>query len=443
MFSLIDLFCFVGALVFPILPKLTNEKIEFFDIILLFYLYIDISSYFVSQYVNYIYLMNTIVLIYSLKYLFIDNPRYFGYFKSIKNAAFMFLGAFLILPVLQGANIDKSTRFFSVTYVSIILLPIALHYYATRGDIHKLLRSGYYFILIWCLFVLYATYFKLGDEVSERVGGTIFHFGKIAVRGGITYIAFALMLVPLIWKVLKKREKIIMLCCVALIFATFFSALKRAVFFIVALAVINYLFNSKMGIKTKLSVTFVVFILLVLVPSGFSGEQKTMFVERYEARGAENKFSYEAVEGDPRFDEPLLVWNHMVKQGADKLLIGIEGAPEISLGPVARREMTFRAIHNEYGMLLYKFGIIGLFLYVILFYSFYRRAAKLKKILFNSGINVIEYWIVFQNLIIIFLIEAIAGGHSHPTFRGLVLLYSGAIAGHLFKLVKNRPGQNA
>lgn len=435
-----DMLFFLGAALFPFLPRMVKGKFDFIDIILLLFLYVDISLLYVAQFVNYTYFIYFIVFIYSLKSLFIDQKYYPGYFVSVKNVAYAFLAAFLLFPIFHNENISQSTRFFATTFTSIILLPLALKYYSTKGDIRKLLRFGYYFILVWCLFVIFATAFKLGGEASEAIGGKLFYFGRVAIRGGITYISFALLLVPLIFKLLKKREKIILLCCTAMIFAVFIASLKRFVFIIIPLAVANYLFRSKANMGSKIGIVAAMIVLILILPS--NPTLKNEMAKRYEERGAERKYSFEAVEGDIRIEEPLIAIEYMSRFGLLENLVGIETNVEIKIDREGYSRIK-RAIHNEYAMLFMKFGLIGVMLYVALFAVFYRKIAKLKKKLTRMKVNVNEYWIVFQNLVLIFLIEGMVGGHSHITFRGLVFLYSGAIAGHFYQLVKANTKQAA
>jgi len=434
-----DLILFTGVLLFPFIPYIVKGKFEFIDIILLFYLYVDITVLYVSQFVNYIYLVNAIVLLYSLKYFFIDNRAYIAYFKSVKNVAYMFLGAFLLFPFFQGINLDKSTRFFSMTFVSIILLPMAIHYYSTRGDIKKLLHFGHYFFIAWCLFILYATVNKLGGFDSERIGGTLFYYGKVAARGGLTYISFALLLVPLMMKYLKKRERIVQIVCAGFVFAALLAALKRFVFVVIALGLLNYLIKRKLKMRVKVGLIAGVGALVIFLLSGVG--MKETVNERFESRGGENKFSMEAVESDIRIDEPLIVLDYMWKQSDSfGFLIGIKTDLRIKVHDP--RVFNKRTIHNEYAMLFMKFGLIGVILYIMIFVILYRKAAKLKKYLVKRRVDIMEYWIVFQNLVLIFLIEGMVGGHSHPTFRGLVMLYAGAIAGYLYKLAQGNQNKN-
>jgi len=430
---------FIGALLIPFIPNLTRTRLEFIDIILLYFLYIDFTVIFVLQSVYYLYLVNVIVLLYSLKFFLLDNRPPARYFMSVVVVTFVFLAVFFLFPILHSENINLSTRFFSVTFASVILLPIALFHYSMKGDLHKVLRNHYHFLLLWGVFVLIATLFKLGGEVSTHYGGSVLYFGFMARRGSITYISFALLLVPLLYRFLKRRERIVVLLCTGLVVIALLSSLKRFVFIVIALGVGNYLLKRKLKARVKIGIVAALGLTFIFIPTSTGMQQALM--ERYAERGGEGKFSVQAMENDIRIDEPLFVLDYMRRRSSFDFLFGIKTDLIIEIN--APRVFKKREIHNEYAMLFLKFGIIGLVLYLMIFFLLYRRTAKIKRLLERQRINVSEYWIVFQNLLLIFVLEGMVGGHSHITFRGMVLVYCGAIAGHFYKLAKGNQGQHA
>jgi hypothetical protein len=289
----------------------------------------------------------------------------------------------------------------------------------------------FWFILLWCVFVLFATWFKIGGEGSERVGGTFFHFGQMGNRGGLTYISFALLTVPLIIRYLRPVQKYILLALVVMIFIIFMAALKRFVFFVLAFGLVNYLLRSKIkiGYKIQILTLLAVFAVIFFTNKNIQG----LFEQRYIQQGGEREFSEEAISGDIRVYEPYYAFLEVRQRELMNILIG---SKQRAVMDIQHNEQIYedREIHNEYATIILKYGFIGLFFYLSIFFALYRHTFRLNRKLNKLKLHTTDFWIVFQNFALIFVIEGMVGGHIHVTYRGLVFLFTGAISGFFSKL---------
>jgi O-antigen ligase len=308
------------------------------------------------------------------------------------------------------------------------LLPLAFFHYSRKPNLKFLLNSTFVLIVSFVLYVLLATPMQLGGFESERIAGTTFYYGNIAIRGGITYFSFVILLSPLLINYIKSWQKIILIMAIPIVLVFFLTALKRFVFLVVFLGILNYLFRPTMQTKYRLRIGFLTLIISLGVLSADFVQNATS--ERYLERGADRKFSTEAIESDMRIYEPYSVFMSILNKPIYNILIGEKGRPEYDIehsGTVARR-----VIHNTYASLLSEIGIIGLILYLLIYYKFYTKIYFFYRSIKSYKKEYLLYWIAFQNMFLIFIIQGMVGGQIHVTLRGLVFLYSGALGGYFY-----------
>ena len=430
-----DLFIILGALAIFLYPFF-SKKIDFLDIILIYFLYFDIMIVFIVHPPSFIYFENLLILIYSF-YSFYKRGLLIN---SLSLPVFVFLILNILVPIYQGDDINQSFRIFSRIFSSIILLPLAISYYSNKNNLKKLFKSIYWFILLWCLFVIIATPFSLGGFQSERVGGNVFYFGEMAMRGGVTYISFFILSIPLILKSLKKYERYILIICSLFILIIFFAVLKRIVFVIILLGAANYLFKSSIKIRFKIISTFLplIFLIILFNISFFTNMLDIRINERlYNVSRNKDKISVNALRNDIRIFEPFYVLENLREKKYSQILFGSKERAIMDLNHYGAFYQN-REIHNTYATMVMKLGIIGLFFYLLIFYKVYIYVYNLKKKLVSKNLNVGEYWILFQNLFFCFLIEGIVGGHTHTTYRGFIFLLFGAICGYFYNLNRSK-----
>ncbi|NPD46732.1 hypothetical protein [Lentimicrobium sp. S6] len=338
---------------------------------------------------------------------------------------------------MKGESIDQSIRTFSKVFTSVIILPISFHYYSKKGNIKNLIISGYYFIIAWVMIVLLFTILKydaVGDKLgSTTFGGGIFYFGNMGQRGALTYISFALLIVPLIMSNFLNKRKSTLFISIGFILSILFIALKRFSFVVIILGLFNYLIKSTISFKLKLRLVLGASVILILV--FFTTDLKDITIKSYDNRGAERKFGTEAISSDIRIFEPFYVFRQIGDNSMSDFFFGKKMAKRTISISTSNFEGD-RVVHNEYAQILLKYGIFGLVMYLYIFVILYKIVLRLKKELQIRNIYRDEYWIVFQNFLIIFIISGMVGGHVHITFRGFVLLFLGGIGGYFYSLLR-------
>lgn len=429
---------FFGLLLFLLVPSITKGKLHFIDVFLIFCLYFDSAIAFAgSQRVNFLYAQPMITLIYSLYYFSSRMGKMSVWDKKVFYPVLGFLFVILFSPIIKGADIDQTVRSFSLNYSSLIMLPIAFHHYSTRGDIENLFKVGGYFIILWTFSVLIFTFFRVdtlsGYAGAESFGLGLFYFGDMSRRGAISYMGLALLLLPAILPFFRKQKKLILIISSVFVGAILLISMKRFSLIAITLGMANYIISTKVRIfrKVSLAANVVILIIPVFLFTNLAG----MIVQSYYQRGAQRKISLVAMQEDLRFYEPLYIINYTIEGGIIGMLLGRDLDDKFDI-ETEKYTLVNRTIHNQYGVYMLLFGFTGLILYLMIFIRLYYITRKFRRYLsIKRGVN-FQYWLVFQNIVIIFLLGGIGGGHTHITYRALVLIFAGGISGHFYKMLK-------
>lgn len=425
-----------GSLMFFIYPLLAENKRSFIDYYILFCLYFDATAVFYQP--PLIFSQGVLTAFAFAVYFLNYRNKMTKEHRTMFWLTLFFLSIILLSSVIQDLNLGFLITNLLRVSASLAILPVAFHYYSTRGSINILLRSGYYFLVVWTLIVILFSFFQV-DHVydptstwthmgAETFGGGVIYFGNMGRRGAITYIAFALLLTPLLYSAANRKQRLILYLCSGFILAVLFISLKRFSLVVLVLGVFSYFLRSKVSVAGKISASLGIVGAIVLL---YNLNVFDLTIQQYEQRGAEAVYSLEAVEGDIRFVEPIYVIKHVFSGTPFQVFFGRESERIIDID-----DKIGWQVHNQYAQYLLLYGFVGLFSYLYLFYFLYKKTNTYKKYLMRSNININNFWIVFQNLIIIFIISGMVGGHIHITFRSLVLLFAGGISGYFYKLLK-------
>ncbi len=433
---------FLGSLFFVVMPVF-SKKWAFVDLYILFCLYFDIINVLVthSTEVNMQYFQNAIVLSYSAYYILTYMRKFPLKNKKLLYATFILFVVILLTPLFNGANINQSLRYFSMNAASIAILPIAYHYYSTKGNFYQLLKVVYSFIVISVIAIVVFSLSKT-DTVDGRLGTETFgqgiiYFGNMSQRGALTYIAFALLCFPLIFiQITYKGRRFVFMIASVFILVVLFIALKRMALIVVIGGGVLYLLKSRLSIGKKSLFVFTMFLVGVVFVWGTNIDKVVR--DSYEMRGGERTFSEQAVQNDIRMYEIGYVISDLFNHSIDDFIFG--RASEDRFVYIRSNQYSgSRDIHNAYARILLKNGILGLLAYVgvliVLFRSIPKTPLGLSE---KEKDDLINYRLVFFNLVGWFIISGMVGGHLHITFRGFVFYVSASIAAYLGVVYNNK-----
>lgn len=428
---------FLGLIFFLFIPSMSKGKLRFIDVFLFFCLYFDAAIVFAGPLTaNFTYTQSIIVLLYSINYFAGKTNKLNVMENRIMFPVIGFLSVVLLVPILKGADANETARSFALTSSSLLILPLAFHHYSTRGDIRNLIKAGGYFIISWVIIVLIFTALRVdtlsGNVGSDSFGLGIFYYGDMSRRGAISYMGIAILLLPLILPLFKSTNKTVLILSSVFVGVLLLVSMKRFALIAIVLGMVNYIISSKLKIGRKIGL--IASAALVIIPVFLFTNIESLVIKSYYKRGAERKISVVAMQEDLRFYEPLYILKYSAGAGVLGVLLGRDTVAKMDI-ETDKYFIADRKIHNQYGAYMLLYGVLGLILYLMIYTRIYMLTRKFKKLLSNLHRIDYQYWIVFQNIVVIFVLGGIGGGHIHVTYRSMVLLFAGGISGHFYKLL--------
>ena len=364
--------------------------------------------------------------------------------------AVIIIGLYLIiLPrVLNSYSLNKTSRsiFHFTIYILILLLFSSKPLYSAIVS-SKILLSilmfplGYmmvnspirfnilisrialnYYIIILGFFL--SNVFNLGgytyaEEVDFQTGG---------YSDGWNNLTYALLLSPLIliYQDLGKWKKAIITLSALIILVLLIISFKRiAIAGLVLGFVIYFVISGKVAGFIKILVTTGLFI-LISYPIYQDIIDSQLFARK-------KRFEQGWLEQEARYLETIYVWNETFSfDNMAKSLIGLEAFN--SVGNYANGAFGRRQLHVDYNLIMNTCGILGLVLYMRIFYLIItnalimRRKYKFRKILTNRNSILIAVLFVLS---ITPLFTSFGGQMYHLSFRSMIFLFLGAITRYL------------
>lgn len=438
---------FLVLLLVLLIPGLSSKRITFVDIYLIVSLFFDSMIVFGGPMrVNFPYARALVFLVFSISYFGTKMRNLGRWDKALLYPIGSFLLITLLFPILKGASLDAVFREWIVYYYPMLILPIAFHYYSRAGDIRNLVSSAGYFMIAWVALVGMFTFLKIDSIIpsghlgSRSFGMSVIFFGDMARHGAISYMGMFLMVLPLAITIIRRQFRAILIVCSMVVIVILLIALKRFSLIALALGMMNYILSTKVRIRNRLGIIIVS--LIFLVPLFFVDSFRSLMSDSYEYRKGSEKISLEAIEGDLRFYEPLYVVQHTVAGGLSAMVIGRQKDNIMDIES-EEHSLSGRNIHNQYGQYILIYGFTGLILYLLIYFQIYRFTYKFKQYLQIRNMIDFRYWVTFQNLVIIFLLGGIPGGHGHVTYRGVVFIFAGGICGYFYKLYQKNLSHQA
>ena len=427
----IILLVFMGSL------WVAKRKLSFIDVYPLVLVFFDISVRFAgSNYIAYNYLQRFLTLSFIALYLVRNWPSMTKLSTKTLYVTIAFLFLVLISPFLRGESVVSTLKNFSVVAPSMLVFPVAYHYYSTRGKLKNLLQVACYtsVVLVAAIIVFSILRIDVAFREDAHLGSAAFgmwilYYGQLGQRGALTYIWILILLYPLIIREVKGGVKVLYVVSILIMTAVMFISLKRATLVIVMLGIMHLFLRSRISFKIQIlsiSITAVTaFFLLSFTP--FAG----IVIDSYYKRGAERKFGIENVQQDVRFYEPLYVIDSALDGGIRGLLLGSQSSTVMDIQSDTHYILD-RKVHNQYGMYVLYYGVIGLFMYVYLLYIIYSKGMRSCAALSGTGFVDRIAEVSFQNLTILFALEGLTGQHELMTYRSLVFLLAGCLSGHFY-----------
>jgi len=309
-------------------------------------------------------------------------------------------------------SLNVSTKIF----ISLLMLPIGYSLFKTFESINSLNKKIFLSYILIILGLFLSNYFKLGGYTySEGVG--IQAGGFEDKWNNLTYL---LLLAPLYLSLKTKRiNKFFFIISFFAILVVLLISLKRiAIIGFILGYFIFYLFYGNYGKAIK-NVLIIGLLLFAFLPFYFDAMKAVIEVRK-------ERFKPNFIKSEARYLETLAIWKEIFSfKDPVKSLFGTEAFN--SIGMYAEGAFGQRQAHVDYNLILISNGIVGLFLYLNIYFQIFVKYKKANLKLKQKRYRLIKG--IFFALFFTSLITSLSGEMYSLTFRTIIFLYLGASLG--------------
>lgn len=355
-----------------------------------------------------------------LRGVFIAGFSFYCLAKSpnnrVKTGVLLFIVYIICLfPFSGNPSYSISTSF--KVFLSLMMLPLGFFLINNITSFKHLARGIYWLAAFLILGFLASNIFGLGGmSYSDKI-----EFDTGAQGTNWNVLTYILLSAPLFYfsEPSIVRRRIMYLMLVALSIFLLISFKRISISGVVFGYAVFLLFYRRFGQFLKVLIILLA-ALAVLSPLYLETVQTV-----YKAR--EDRFQEGALQKEGRYLETLVVWSETMSfEDPVKSLFG--GQAFNSVGNYADGRFGKRQVHSDYNLILNTNGIIGLILYLNIYWQVFRQYQLSSKIKFKERqIMVAVFWALFLTT----LYSSIAGQIHGITFRSIAFLFMGAILGVL------------
>lgn len=265
-----------------------------------------------------------------------------------------------------------------------------------------------YFGLLFCFVSI--MYFTIASVMNIGLAG------KLA---SVNHIYYVILLTP--WIFLIKKRLFINICLALILFLTLYSAKRGAILIVLAIVLIylfyNYFRSPKGGISFKgVLVGGLLMTISIVVLLQFNESSEGYLLQRFE--------SIEDDKGSGRLEIYAEVLENYSNSAIENKIFGHSHNS-------VKNSTSFRlSAHNDYIEIIYDYGIIGLFLFILLMKELFVRCRLLYK-------KKSEYFVLYLSVFIIFLfMTLISHIVLYPTYILFLVSCLGFIEPNIVKEIK-------
>jgi len=346
-----------------------------------------------------------------------------------KDVITIFLFAFYVLfLVMLSSNFIMSLRGSLTAIIPILMYAIARSEIKDFNDIKLLNERVVLAIYLLVLNMIVSNYFKIG--ISDYTMKGDYRAGSL--QDSYNVFTYILLVIPLvIGTISSKKKRVIVFILSIILFILLLLTMKRiAIFGFFFGYSIYFLFDKNRTKKIKYILTaFIFFIILINI-------FWDLLVFRFDARANKGAFQENFYEKEYRYYETYFVWKDILSfNNINRSLFGRE--PFNSAGTYGGESSYFfgnRVLHVDYNKIAYTTGLVGLFLYLLLFWHIFLKFRKAKKYLLKEKFFLVNELIAtFYALFFTSFFTSIAGQMQHIAFRNILFIYLGSIINMLLK----------
>jgi hypothetical protein len=376
-----------------------------------------------SEQLSWLPLLRAFILLVLIMYTLI---RFSG--KHTHYAFILVFVLYCLAQLLFVTDFAKSAIITLKVCIPIASFAVGFHLFNTLGELKKLSIS-----IVWVYLILGANFilsqrFQLGQSVYSDKSN--FRVGNLDDAWNV--FTYAVLLAPLVVSFLKSNRFLRLTAIVGAIgnaMLVFVSIKRIAILGLITGNLIRMFFVPK-------NLNWFRSAILIACAAGCSFLLvQDIVMERLELRS--NRFESGAIEREGRYLESYYVWDEVTSfNNPAKSLLGLEGFN--SVGNYANGRFGERQLHVDYNLIVNTIGLIGLFLYVFLFYRIFRTMMRFRNNLSMFPKERIVMLSTFWMLLVNQFITSTAGQMYHVSYRLMVFVFLGAILGNFVNQAQNK-----
>ena len=305
--------------------------------------------------------------------------------------------------------------------MSIMMFPVGYYLINNFKKLKILNKSLIFLMFLFILNYVVSQYFGIGTSVYT--GGTEFIMGNLDdTWNNVTYM---LLVIPAILLTERKKKRVYVLVVILIILLII--GLKRIAILGVIIGYVIYIISTGKAFKSAVVSVVFICVFYALLPIF-----ESVLVQRFEARGDKLSGGSAAsiIEKEARFLETLAVFNEVFEM-EDPIKIFFGGQAFYSVGNYGNGGFGERQLHIDYNLIINTIGIVGLILYLRIFYYIFKMRARVKKYLVKNN-AFLELESVFYMLFFTQFITSFGGQMYAFTFRAIIFLYLGSVLGIMY-----------
>ena len=406
-----------------IIPALFLAKFKagFIYVYLILNVLIDVSLGFIDQETNLIALSRAAI---ALAYIYVvhkqSNWKLFKY-----NKIFLFYFILILIQTLFSSNFVVSFSSTLKMIITLSMFPIGMFYIDSIEKIKKLNVAVIWIMFLVTLNFIITNIFGIG---ANPYGDSVdFYVGNIKLSA-INTPVYALLILTSILTFNKRKQRILAIVFAIPTLVFLVLSLKRISLLALTLGVVIIFFFSRSKAKYVKWLVVLFLALIILFPI-----YKSILNQQILARG--NRLEIGIIEEESRFLETFIVIDKTIfSNNIATILFGQEVWNSVGKYNGINNE---RPLHVDFNKLLFGTGLVGLLLYILMYFKIFFHFKKIKpnkRNNINSSIYTNNYNILRPLFLAIFfgtLLISLSGGMMGISHRTIAFLYMGAIIGFL------------
>jgi hypothetical protein len=351
--------------------------------------------------------IRNIILLLIVSYLFLRTYKF-----VLRNYLFVIilLAYFLFRVIYTSSSVLASINAYINFFIPILLYPVSIKICKSDKEFFILLKNTFYAIVFFTFFMIISNTFNIGYDQYKGGFESGFTFEKIF------FLSFGLLIMPMYLTYIQPHKRFFSIMIIVFSFVLIVINMNRSSLIIVLIGVLVYLIFK----RNKPKQIFYILTLSLLFLFGLYLFRDTL-TRQYKAR-IEIIEKRKGIENEGRFMEFQIIIPESIE--GKTVFFGKEAFN--STGHYGNGVFLDRPLHVDLMIIYFGFGLLGIVLYLFIFYKLFQNIFKYKmykeKLFFYNLLFILFLSFLLGRFAVLF-----SGGLLVSSYNSLVFIYLGTI----------------